>query len=115
MRPHNLEVGCCHPMTKKPKGIAKRKCRYCKGEFKPARAYPVMRFCCDSHRKLYHKYGSLPLEKILDRAEARAREIAAAEIRAIREQVERMERDLTEARAESSKALAILSRSGAAA
>src|SRR6185436_15229383 len=54
------------------KGKAKmRRCRYCKGEFRPRSGSggKEQRFCSAAHRKAFWKSGSLPYDKLVLRLE----------------------------------------------
>jgi hypothetical protein len=47
-----------------------RKCRYCRGEFYPRKTGGKEQyFCCESHRKMFWKSGSLPFDKLVVRFE----------------------------------------------
>lgn len=76
-----------------------RKCRYCKGLFIPFQKSQL--FCTESHRKLYWKYGTIPFEKLARRLGLRFEN----EVEPLRARVAELERLVTEARAESSRAL----------
>ena len=87
-----------------------RRCRYCKGLFIPFQKSQL--FCTESHRKLYWKYGTIPFEKLARRLELRFEN----EVAPLRARVAELEGLVTEARAESSRALYMLAqRDGGAA
>ena len=67
-------------------------------------------FCCREHKDAFHRRGQFPFERT-------KHEIMLAvevELKPLRTRLERVERELTEARAESSKALYLLTQHGLA-
>jgi len=57
------------------------KCAYCKAYFTPRPGKTaIQRFCCENHRKLYWKYGTLPLDKLLNRLRQEIRQIIREEL-----------------------------------
>jgi hypothetical protein len=59
------------PPTKNPPEFKPRKCKYCKLTFVPMvgaknnrRNAELQRFCCDKHRRDYHRHGGLNWPKL---------------------------------------------------
>lgn len=56
------------PRKRKPAELRPRQCKYCKAKFTPARPQDKdAKFCEPNHRKAYHRYGSLPFDKLMER------------------------------------------------
>lgn len=67
-----------------------RRCRYCKGKFRPTR--DNQHFCTPAHRKLYWKYGALPFDKLMTRIRGELNKLLNSELAPIRAQLETLER-----------------------
>ena len=79
-----------------PAGIPKRAklptCGYCRAVLIVDPKFPHKKFCNDTHRKLFHRYGSLSIGKIAERTIRDARKMIEAEVAPLRARVEALER-----------------------
>jgi hypothetical protein len=70
------------PPSKKPPEFKPRKCRYCKLVFVPVigaknnrRNAELQRFCCDNHRKAWHRNGGMNMERLMESVEREVRKM----------------------------------------
>jgi hypothetical protein len=84
--------------TSRPTTPEIRLCRYCKAKFDIDPAFHWKEFCCDSHRKLFWRYGSQSVGKLAERMERNVRKAVGAEVAALCKRIEAMEPELAKAR-----------------
>lgn len=71
---------------REPSTLEIRQCRYCKGKFEVDPKFPHKMFCCESHRKLYWRYGSQSIGKVAQRIERDMHKMVEAAVKPLREQ-----------------------------
>jgi hypothetical protein len=75
------------PPSKKPPEFKPRRCKYCKLLFVPIvgcknnrRNAELQRFCCDNHRKAYHRNGGLNWERLEEKIERLVQKLVKQEL-----------------------------------
>jgi hypothetical protein len=70
------------------------KCPYCGLRFTPvSRGGSKQRFCKEAHRKLYHRYGAFPFDKLMDRIRKELTEMVRLEVHLVRSELDQLLRD----------------------
>ena len=79
-----------------------KRCKYCRAKFTPRAQGSEQLFCSANHRKNYHKYGTLPFDRLMDRVRKELARMVADHITASEELLyERLEKRYPQLRPDS--------------